>query len=59
MERYKEISLADVFEMITKNELDDIYFKSNDTGSLLKARRDKWYFSELAKTKWFKREVIE
>lgn len=58
MERYKEISMADVFELITKKEIQNIYYQGKN-GQLFKADDTHWYLKMFANTKWFKREVIE
>lgn len=58
MIRYREISLADLFDLISKGETSDIFFAERD-GTLGKANKHEWYFSEFKKYKWFKREVIE
>ncbi|MDF9513447.1 MULTISPECIES: hypothetical protein [Bacillus] len=58
MERYKEISLADVFELILKGEISDIYYQ-NGNKELSKATDTHWYLKTIAKYKFFKREVIE
>lgn len=58
MERYKEISMADVFELITKKEIQNIYYQDKN-GNLHRADETHWYLKMFANTKWFKREVIE
>ncbi|MGG0355351.1 hypothetical protein ABEY57_17450 [Bacillus tropicus] len=58
MERYKEISLADVFELILKGEISNIYYQNAQKG-LVKASESGWYFGSIEKYKFFKREVIE
>lgn len=57
MERYVEISAADLFEAITKDNVKDIYFQENS--QLYKATNYQWSLNEFKKKKWFKREVIE
>ncbi|EOQ15404.1 hypothetical protein KQ3_05873 [Bacillus cereus B5-2] len=58
MERYKEISLADVFELILKGETSNIYYQ-NKRKELSKADETSWFFVSIGKYKFFKREVIE
>ncbi|MEB9506884.1 hypothetical protein P4J13_23405 [Bacillus anthracis] len=58
MERYKEISLADVFELILKGEISNIYYQ-NGNKELSKADGSSWFFKTIAEYKFFKREVIE
>ncbi|MGN4542756.1 hypothetical protein [Bacillus cereus group sp. MYBK95-2] len=58
MERYKEISLADVCWLILKGEVGNIYYQ-NSTKELVKVDESSWYFGSIAKYKFFKREVIE
>ncbi|MGR6008136.1 hypothetical protein ACT7CZ_03240 [Bacillus cereus] len=58
MERYKEISLADVFELILKGDISNIYYQ-NGNKELSKAEESSWFFGSIAKYKFFKREVIE
>lgn len=58
MTRYVEISLADLFYLISKGETSEVYFQSRN-GALSKAAHETWGFSEFKKYKWFKREVIE
>lgn len=57
MERYIEISLADLVEVILKDETSNIYFQEN--GQLYKANNYKWAINEFKRKKWFRREVIE
>ncbi|WP_193063414.1 hypothetical protein [Oceanobacillus oncorhynchi] len=57
MERYIEISTADLFQMILSGEDSDVYVKWN--GKIFKANSEEWKFSELIRNQWFKREVIE
>ncbi|MED2035562.1 hypothetical protein P4V74_30850 [Bacillus thuringiensis] len=58
MERYREILLADVFELISRNKVEGIYFK-NKNGTLLRATDYNWGLNEFTKIKFFKHEVIE
>lgn len=58
MTRYREISLADLFDLISKGETSDIFFAERN-GELGKADKESWTFSEFKKYTWFKREVIE
>ncbi|WP_340742219.1 hypothetical protein [Sporosarcina sp. FSL K6-5500] len=58
MERYKEISLAEMLDLISKGEFSSIYVKSNRVG--ICHIGDSTYNLSLLKDKqWFKREVIE
>ncbi|HHY72677.1 MAG TPA: hypothetical protein GX497_05545 [Bacillus bacterium] len=57
MKRYKEISLAELFELIMKDEIKEIYVKNN--GNLEPASKYNWSLTEFKKYKWFKREVME
>jgi len=57
MERYIEISTADLFQMILSGEDSDVFVKWN--GKIFKANSEEWKFSELIRNQWFKREVIE
>nr|WP_266119078.1 hypothetical protein [Bacillus pacificus] len=50
--------MADVFELITKKEIQSIYYQDKN-GQLFKADDTHWYLKMFATTKWFKREVIE
>jgi hypothetical protein len=58
MERYREISLADLCELILKNELDEVFFQGI-TGNLLRHEDRRWNLKELSNYKWFVREVLE
>ncbi|MBO1583030.1 hypothetical protein [Bacillus sp. XF8] len=58
MERYKEISTADLFEMIAKGNFKNIYWKNNND-EIVPAGNYNFRLDRLAKVKWFKREVIE
>lgn len=58
MERYKEISLADLLGLIAKNKINDVYLQQKN-GGLVKAMDYNWKLDELGKYKFFKREVVE
>ncbi|WP_176520711.1 hypothetical protein [Bacillus cereus] len=58
MERYKEISLADMLAQIANGEFNEIYLQQK-SGGLVKAIDCNWKLNEFAKYKFFKREVIE
>ncbi|MEB9100875.1 hypothetical protein P4V72_29655 [Bacillus thuringiensis] len=58
MERYKEISLADLLGLIANNKINDVYLQQKN-GGLVKAMDYNWKLDELGKYKFFKREVVE
>ncbi|HFU7087194.1 TPA: hypothetical protein ACGN8S_002229 [Bacillus cereus] len=58
MERYKEISLADLVALIEQNKIENVYFQGRND-ELYKADDRQWNLDSLSKRKWFKREVIE
>jgi len=57
MERYIQISLADVFQMIMNEDFKDVYVKHN--GEIKKATDFNYKFQDFKRQTWFKREVIE
>lgn len=59
MERYKEISLAELFELILKDDYNEIYFQERNNRDLKNAAGFDWKFKEFKAFKWFKREVID
>lgn len=59
MERYKELSVAELFEHILKDNINSVYYQENSTGNLKKAATVDWRLNEFTKYKWFKREVID
>ncbi|MFV1455165.1 hypothetical protein [Bacillus mycoides] len=58
MEQYIEISLADLLEMVSKGNFNDIYWK-NSSNELVPVINVPFYLNQLGKKKWFKREVTE
>lgn len=58
MERYKQISLAELFELILKEDFNNIYFQNKNT-ALIKATNEYWGIKEFKNHKWFLREVID
>ena len=58
MERYIEISVMELFQMIEADNTENVYFK--DDGGYIKSADDYTHLLRNFKTrKWFKREVIK
>lgn len=57
MERFTEISLAEMLDLINKKEDASIYFKNGD--EVKSIRKYNFLLGDLHQEKWFRREVIK